>query len=686
MSKSSADPQARAEWLRQTLQAADHAYYGAGDSELDDAEYDALMRDLRDIEEAHPEIAAPTSPTRRVGAPLSGTFAKARHGTPMLSLENAFSAEDLATWTERVRRAAGGDISFLVEPKLDGLSLSLRYRHGVLVQALTRGDGAVGDDVSANARHVAGVPEHLDLSGWPDEYEIRGEALLPRPAFHALNAAREANGDPLFATPRNAATGSLRQKDARITAGRGLVFIAFTAAAPNARIPVPTQQAIVETLGRAGLRVPEPTALCPDAAAIERHAQTLAERRATLDVELDGAVVKVNDLALQRRMGASDRAPKWAVARKWPAEEAATRLLDIEIQVGRSGALSPVAILEPVRVAGVEVQRATLHNEEHIRSLDLRIGDRVRIVRSGEVIPRILGVLRSERTGEETPWSFPDTCPSCGSEVRRLSTRGEHQSAATYCVNPACPPQRLRGLEHFASRDAMDIRGLGPRAIAALVAAELVKAPADLYDLRAEQVAVLPGYGRKRADALVRSVAASTSRPFARVLYALGCPHLGRVTAEAVARGVQSMVALSAASAADLQRLDGVGQAVAETIVTFLATDHVRTGTARLAAAGLAMQVDPDTQPTRGGGALEGKTFVLTGTLSSPRPVVAERIAALGARVSTSVSGRTDYLVAGDNAGSKRARAKKLGVAILSEAGLEALVAEVRSEPVSHRT
>lgn len=708
--------------LRATLVPAAHAYYASGRSALSDAQYDTLLDRLRALEAQYPALVTPDSPTQVVGAPdrarevaeaegeagdagpaVGRLFAKVTHLGPMLSLDNAFSADELAAWAAREAKAAGlASLGALhVEPKFDGASLALTYEHGQLVRAATRGRDGQGDDVTANARTIANLPlalrrvasGHLPTgdtpSGqpFPARFEVRGEVLLPRAAFAGMVAAQIAAGEEPYKSARNAAAGSLRQKDASVTASRPLAFVGYAVqlppgVSPEAAFGVTTQADLRALLAAWGFDVgPEAAVLTGDTpeggsteatlAAVEAWAADLWARRDTLAVDLDGIVVKANDLRVQGTLGEAHRVPRWAMARKYPAEGVEARVEGITVQVGRTGRQTPVAELAPVVIDGVEVRRATLHNAGFIAALDLRIGDTVRILRSGEVIPKIIGVLPERRTGTEQPYVFPTTCASCGH-----ATVQDEDAADRVCENVACPAQRVGRILHAASRPGFDIAGLGDEVALALAERGLVRTIADLFTLTEAQLLTLPLFGATRARNLLAALDAARTRPVTAVLYALGAPNVGRRLSATLIAAFGSIETIAAADEAALLPLDGVGPLRAQRIRAFFADPATTALLAAFRAAGV--QMAPVVIASAADGAarpLAGKTVVITGTLSSPRSAIEADLVAAGAKVSGSVSKKTDALICGEAAGSKLDKARTLGVRIVTEAELAAFLA-----------
>ena len=687
---------ARAELARLSalMGAAEAAYYQADAPDIDDAAYDSLKARNLAIEARFPGLVRADSPSQRVGAaPVSG-FGKIRHEVPMLSLGNAFSDEDVVEFDARVRKflSLDGAVSYTAEPKIDGLSLSIRYEQGVLKYAATRGDGEVGEDVTANARHVSGIPHHIENA--PDVLEVRGEVYMPHAAFLALNERQLEAGEKPFSNPRNAAAGSLRQLDARITAARPLAFFAYAWGALSAPL-ADTQKGAIDRLAKMGFATNPLTALCASPAALLAQYREIERQRATLGYDIDGVVYKVNDLALQARLGMRSTTPRWAIAHKFPAETAWTRLEAIDIQVGRTGALSPVARLHPVTVGGVVVSNATLHNEDYIKGLDskgariregrdIRAGDWVEVYRAGDVIPKIRDVDLSKRENPE-PYAFPTICPICGSDAIR-----EPGEAVARCTGEfSCEAQRLEKLKHFVSRQAFDIDGLGAKQVEAFVAEGWIEAPADIFSLRArhgEALAAREGWGEKSANNLFAAIEARRTIPLNRLIFALGIRHVGENSAMLLARTYQSwqgfreamMAAQTHEGAAwdELNGIDGVGGVMAASVVDFFHTEITR---AMMEALVAQLRIEDVLPPETGNSPVAGKTMVFTGSLSKVSRAEAKAQAeGLGAKVSGSVSAKTDILVAGEKAGSKLKKAESLGVQVLTEDEWLALIAETR--------
>lgn len=653
--------------LREEIERANYNYYVLDRPTIPDAEYDRLFRRLQELEQAHPELAAPDSPTQRVGAAPLKAFREVAHRVPMLSLNNAFEPADVEAFDRRIREALGEErIDYEVEPKFDGLAVSLRYEDGVLAQGSTRGDGTTGEDVTQNLRTVRAIPLRLHGRRPPAVLEVRGEVLMRKADFERLNAEQRARGQREFANPRNAAAGSLRQLDARVTASRRLTFFAYgVGEAEEGALPADRQSRVLDFL--AGLHVPVPPLrdVVTGVDGLARFYNTVREQRERLPYEVDGVVYKVDRLDWQRQLGFVSRAPRFALAHKFPAQEALTRLVGIDVQVGRTGALTPVARLEPVFVGGVTVTNATLHNQDEIDRKDVRIGDTVIVRRAGDVIPEIVAVVPERRPAHARRFRLPDKCPVCGSDVVRLP--GE---AVARCTGGLyCPAQRKQALLHFASRRALDIEGLGEKLVDQLVDAGLVKTPADLFGLTLERLAALDRMGEKSAQNLLEALERSTREAtLARFIFALGIRHVGETTARDLAEHFGSLDALMRASRDEILEVRDVGPVVAESVARFFAEPHNRAVIERLRGAYGARWQAPQRRGAEGGGPLAGKTFVLTGTLASmTRDEAKQRIEALGGKVTGSVSGKTDYVVAGADPGSKLDRARELGVSILDE-------------------
>ncbi|WP_027717819.1 NAD-dependent DNA ligase LigA [Desulfovirgula thermocuniculi] len=648
----------RLEELRREIEYHNYRYYVLDDPEISDERYDALMRELLKLESQYPSLVTPDSPSQRVGGRPREGFATVRHRVPMLSLSNAFGEEELRDFDRRVRTLLGGEkVEYVAELKIDGLAVSLRYENGLLVTGATRGDGETGEDITANLKTVRAVP--LRLRREVPLLEVRGEAYMPKEAFLRLNEAREEAGEPLFANPRNAAAGSLRQLDPAVTASRQLSFFAY-GIGESEGFAARTHAETLTALRELGIPVNRHWQLLPHIEEVIAYCRHWQEKRHELPYAIDGIVVKVNSLEQQARLGATMKSPRWAIAYKFPAEQARTRVKEIILRVGRTGVLTPTAILEPVRLAGTTVTKATLHNEDFIREKDIRIGDTVIVQKAGDIIPEVVAVDVKSRTGRETPFVMPRHCPACGAEAVRPP--GE---AATRCTNIACPARLREGLIHFASRNAMDIAGLGQAVVGQLVAAGLVKDPADLYYLRFDQLVGLERLGPKSAQNLLAAIEKSKSNPLHRLIFALGIRHVGERAARILAAHFGSLERLSRATYEELVALPEIGPKIAASVTGFFAQEENRRVLDKLVAAGVntrEVQEEEKEKP------LAGKVFVLTGTLERfTRKEAEEIIVRLGGRVSSSVSRHTDYVVVGANPGSKYEKALSLGVPIIRE-------------------
>ncbi|MBC7084155.1 MAG: NAD-dependent DNA ligase LigA [Firmicutes bacterium] len=660
--------------LRDEIEFHNYRYYVLDDPVISDAEYDALMRELVELEAEHPELVTPDSPTQRVGAAPAEAFAPVVHRSPMMSLANVYSVEELRAFDTRVRKALGGEpVEYVAELKIDGLAVSLAYEDGKFVRGATRGDGTTGEDVTHNLKTIRSIPMRLRLDR-PVSIDVRGEVYMIRREFRKLNEERRAAGEPLFANPRNAAAGSLRQLDPKVTAARPLdIFVYGIGYMSGAGSAVPeTHLEALGLLKEAGFRTNPNTRLCRTIDEVVDYCAHWGERRDTLDYEIDGVVVKVNSLAQQERLGATARSPRWAVAYKFPARQATTKVRDIIVQVGRTGTLTPVAVLDPVELAGSTVSRATLHNEDIIRAKDIRIGDTVVVEKGGDVIPEVVKVVTERRTGAEREFRMPAKCPECGADVVRLE--GE---AASRCVGGmACPAQVREGILHFASRDAMDIEGMGPSLVAQLLDAGLVKTVADIYDLKLDDIARLERMGKKSAENLLRAIERSKSHSLHRLLFALGIRHVGERSARDLAEHFGTMDRLAAATYDELTDVPDVGPKVAESVLAFFREPRNREILRRLADAGVNMKETEKTAPSAQS-PLAGKTVVLTGTLERfTRKEAEEAVLERGGKVSSSVSRKTDYVVVGKDPGSKYDKARELGVTILDEHEFERLLGE----------
>ncbi|MBL1179100.1 NAD-dependent DNA ligase LigA [Pantanalinema sp. GBBB05] len=689
--------------LRQLVQKASYAYYVLDDPIMEDAVYDQLYHELLDLETRYPELITPDSPTQRVGERPASQFTSVRHNIPLYSLENAFGNEDLAKWQDRWRRVAPDvtEFDYVCELKIDGSSIALTYENGVLVRGATRGDGITGEEITQNVKTIRSIPLRLNLKNPPPLVEVRGEAFLPLASFEAINQEREKAGESLFANPRNAAAGTLRQLDSKIVARRKLDFFAYTLHLPatdtptraitedgqlnlladaeanlnpefattsNPELPAPQSQwDVLQTLQRLGFRVNPEGAPCPSLQAVQDYCDRWSTERTQLPYMTDGVVVKVNSLALQHRLGFTQKFPRWAIALKYPAEEAPTIVERISVNVGRTGAVTPLAEMRPVQLAGTTVSRATLHNRDRIAELDIRVGDTVIIRKAGEIIPEVVRVLYELRPTGTQPFQMPSHCPECGQPLEK-----PEDEAVTRCINTSCPAILRRSLEHWASRDALDINGLGEKWVVQLVDQGLVQSVADLYDLTTAQLLTLERMGQKSAEKLVQAIAASKQQPWSRVLYGLGIRHVGSVNAQILTDRFPSVEAISQATIADIAAVSGIGDIIAQAVHHWFQTPANQELIQRLQATGLQFvgeakptAIDPTSQP------LSGKTFVITGTLPNlKRDQAKALIQQAGGKVTDSVSKKTDYLVAGSEAGSKLEKAQTLNVPILSEADL----------------
>ena len=653
--------------LRKDIQRHDHLYYVQDAPEITDREYDRLMQDLKDLEAKHPEWITPDSPTQRVGGAPAEGFESVAHKSPMLSLDNTYNVEELRDFHNRVVKNLGTEeVEYVVELKIDGLGVSLTYEDGILVRGATRGDGKTGEDITANLKTIRSIPLTL-TENVPPVLEVRGEVYMDRKGFEALNSRREEEGETPFVNPRNAAAGSLRLLDSRITAQRPLNIWVYGVGRVTATWPALTKHYdMLTALGAMGLRVNPNTQLCKSFDDIQKMIDTWQEKQATLDYDIDGLVIKVNSLAQQNKLGSTNKHPRWAAAFKYEAEEAETVVQDIRVQVGRTGAVTPVAELTPVFVSGSTVSRATLHNEDEIARLDVRVGDRVIIIKAGEIIPKVVRVLDKERKGRQPEFKMPKTCPECDSKIER--PEGE---AVWRCVNAACPAQLKERLLHFASRNAMDIDHLGTAIVDQLVDTGKVKSFYELYDLQLEDVSTLERMAEKSAENLIGAIAESKKAGLARLVFGLGIRHVGQRVAQVLAQTYGSMDALAKASYEDLEAIDEIGPRIAESIREFFGEKHNQKELCKLKQHKLVMTEEKKA----GGGSLAGKQFVLTGTLENmTRDEAKRKIIEAGGRVTSSVSAKTDYVLAGTDPGSKLTKAQKLEVKVLTEAEFQELI------------
>ncbi len=684
------DPATRAEELRAQLNEANHRYHVLDAPTISDREYDLLFKELNELEASHPELVTEDSPTQRVGAPVEGGFPSVRHDVPMLSLGNAFGHDDLREYDTRVRRGLGLDsddppVAYVCELKIDGLAMSLRYEGRRFVRGATRGDGTTGEDVTANLRTVRAIPMTLREDPPGDRLEVRGEVFMPRGAFADLNAQLEKEGRALYANARNTTAGTVRQKDPKVTASRRLSVWTYQLVGAHG---LATHSESLALLKRLGFPVNPNTRRVAGIDAVIAFTEEWAEKRKDLEYETDGIVIKVDSLEEQEQLGFVSRAPRWATAYKFPAEQVTTRLEEIEVYVGRTGAMTPVAHVTPVVVGGTTVRNATLHNIDEIRRKDLRVGDTVVLQRAGDVIPEVVSAVVDARDGSETVWELPTHCPVCGTEADR-----EEGEVVQRCPNPYCPAQRIGGLLHFSGRGGLDIDGLGFKIMMQLAEKELVTEPADIFRLTAETLEGLDRLGRKSAEKLIGSIDAARHRSLARIIIALGIRHVGGTTGVDLAGWLvrelpraegesdadwtrRAADRLRGASVEELTELHGVGKVVAEGIVRFFSDEHTRDTLHRLIDAGVSAEAPaPGASSEPVDGPLTGKTLVVTGTLPRfSRPEAEEAIRAAGGHAAGSVSARTDYLVAGDKAGSKLAKAEQLGVPVLDEDGFRRLL------------
>jgi DNA ligase (NAD+) len=673
---SSTDLRQHLEDLRRQIDYHNYRYNVLDDPVISDYEFDRLMQELRSIEESHPEWITPTSPTQRAGGQPAEKFTKVRHPAPILSLANAFGSQDVRAWYERILRLEErvAQARYVIEPKIDGLTVVLHYHDGRFVQGATRGDGEVGEDITPNLRTIRSIPLRIPVDPEgptpPPLLVVRGEVFMNVADFEKLNQRLEEQGEKTYLNPRNTAAGSLRQLDPTLTATRPLRLLTYAIVDSDGEIPQ-TQWETLAYLRSLGFPVTSDAQFCQDLDDAVRVAESWAERRSSLPFEADGIVIKINDLRLADELGFVGKDPRGAIAYKFPAQEVTTQLLDIGVNVGRTGRMTPYAILEPVEIGGVIVKQATLHNFDYIAEKDIRIGDRVRVKRAGEVIPYVIGPVEAARDGTQQVFQPPKVCPACGEPVENIP--GE---VDWYCVNAACPEQLIRNLEHFVSRGAMDIVGLGIKIVEQLVAAEFVKDVADLYSLTKEQLLSLEGFADKKADNILEAIQASRSRSLSRLITALGIRGVGEVAAADLAGHFGNMEALSAASLEGLQQIEGIGPNIAQGIVDWFARPANQRILAKLRAAEVWPRQQAAPQPA-GPQPLEGLTFVVTGTLPSlSREGAKAFIQAHGGKVVDSVSQKTSYLVFGENSGSKLDKARQLNVPILDEAGLRKLAGE----------
>ncbi|MEK4221721.1 NAD-dependent DNA ligase LigA [Bacillus sp. FSL W8-0116] len=647
--------------LHERLNQYSYEYYVLDQPTVPDAEYDRLMQELIEIENAFPELRTPDSPTQRVGGQPLEAFQKVRHDIPMLSLANAFGEGDLRDFDRRVRESLNEEYSYVCELKIDGLAVSLTYENGVFIQGSTRGDGAIGEDITMNLRTIHSIPLRLKE---PVSIEVRGEAFMPKKSFEKLNREREERGETLFANPRNAAAGSLRQLDPKIAASRNLdIFLYGIGNSGNVNIRSHSEG--LDYLDRLGFKTNKERRKCKDIEEVIQYIKEYTEKRSTLPYEIDGIVIKVDSLAQQEKLGSTAKSPRWAIAYKFPAEEVVTKLLDIELSVGRTGVVTPTAVLEPVRVAGTTVQRASLHNEDYIREKDIKIGDEVVIKKAGDIIPEVVRPIKERRKGEEKEFHMPGHCPECGSELVRLD--GE---VALRCINPKCPAQIREGLIHFVSRNAMNIEGLGEKVIAQLFREQLVKDVADIYQLTKDQLLQLDRMGEKSVSNLLKAIEDSKENSLERLLFGLGIRHVGAKAAKTLAVHFETLDRLMKADVEELTAIPEVGEKMADAVVTYFHQPEVLGLIQELKEAGVNMEYKGP-KPVSGDQSssyFAGKTIVLTGKLEAlTRNEAKEKIEALGGKVSGSVSKKTDLVIAGADAGSKLAKAREFDIEVWDE-------------------
>ncbi len=659
----------RIEQLRDQIRYHNYRYYVLNDPVVSDAEYDRLLRELEELEAAHPELVTPDSPTQRVGAPVSDQFAPVRHLEPMFSLDNAFSVDELEQWEARVERTLGRPPSgYVCELKFDGLAVSLVYRDGLLDVAATRGDGVVGEDITANVRAIRSIPLRLLDDHPPSVLEVRGEVIMTYTAFEELNRRQEEAGERLFANPRNAAAGSLRQKDPAVTASRNLSAWFYQLGHVEGGPQLASHWEALQWLKEVGFPINDHSEQAADLTAVEAYVENAERTRHDRDYPTDGAVIKVDRFDEQRTLGFTARAPRWAIAYKFPPEEQITRLLDIRINVGRTGAVTPYAVLEPVEVGGVTVSSATLHNEDEIHRKDLRIGDWVVVRRAGEVIPEVVAPVVDRRTGDEKVWHMPKTCPFCGSPI----VRPEGEKVARCTGGLACPARLREWLFYFGSRGAMDIEGLGYKTIDLLISKGLISDPADIFFLKADDLAGLEGWGEVSIRNLLNAIEAAKDRPLWRLLTGLGIRHVGGTVAKLLASRYRSIDALLEASEEELAAIDGVGPVIAASIREWAESEETKQLIEKLRKAGVRL-ADPEPEPEAA--TLEGVTVVFTGSLEGfTRDEAKEAVEERGGKVASSVSKKTTVVVAGSAPGSKLAKAEQLGVPVVDEEGFRRLI------------
>lgn len=647
--------------LTQLLHEYGHAYYVLDKPLVPDAMYDELMQELIALEEANPSLISPDSPTQRVGGAVLEGFKKVTHRYPMLSLSNAFGEEDLRDFDRKIRQAIGDQFSYMCELKIDGLAISLRYEEGRFVQGATRGDGSIGEDITSNLKTIRAIPLRLKE---PVTIEVRGEAYMPKKSFESLNAARAEKGEELFANPRNAAAGSLRQLDPKIAASRNLSMFIYGIGGDGEAYSIDSHGEMLDYLAHLGFPSNRERQACATIEEVMAFINKWTEERPNLPYEIDGIVIKVNRFAHQDELGFTAKSPRWAIAYKFPAEEVTTKLLAIELTVGRTGVITPTAILAPVQVAGTTVSRASLHNEDLIKGKDIRIGDTVIVRKAGDIIPQVVGVILAERPAGTTPYEYPKTCPVCGGEVVRIEG-----DVALRCVNPTCSAQIAEGIKHFVSRNAMNVDGLGEKVVEQLLREGYIANVADLYLLQVEQLVDLERMGAKSAANLVEALEKSKDNSLERLLFGLGIRHVGEKAAKILAAEYETMDALMKADVADLTNIHEIGDKMAESIVTYFANEEIQTLIARLKDVGVNMVYKGKKVVVEAGAnPFAGKTIVLTGKLAQlTRNEAKAKIEELGGTVAGSVSKKTDLVIAGEDAGSKLEKAQSLGIEIWDE-------------------
>jgi DNA ligase (NAD+) len=666
----------RVEQLRQQLQKASYAYYVLDNPIMEDTVYDRLYRELQELETQNPELISPESPTQRVGDRPAAKFNSVTHNIPLYSLENAFNLEEFGKWQERAARLITEvkDCEYVCELKIDGSALALTYENGILVRGATRGDGTTGEDITQNVRTIRSIPLKLNLDNPPPVVEVRGEAFLAIATFEAINLEKEKAGETLFANPRNAAAGTLRQLDSKIVAKRKLSFFAYTLHIPEAEENRPKSQwESLEILQQIGFMVNPYRKLCRSIREVDEYYQHWDTERRNLPYMTDGVVVKMNSYQLQEKLGFTQKFPRWAIALKYAAEELPTIVEAITVNVGRTGAVTPMAIMKPVFLAGTTVQRATLHNSDRVAELDIRVGDTVIVRKAGEIIPEVVRVMPELRPAGAQPFQMPTCCPECNSPVMR--PQGE---AVTRCVNSSCPAILRGSLIHWASRDALDINGLGEKIVILLIDNHLINSIADIYDLKPEQIAALERMGNKSAEKLISAIAQSKQKPFSRVLYGLGIRYVGSVNAKILAENFGAIERLAKASVSDLENVYGIGLEIAQSVYQWFRISANQTLIERLQQAGLQFESKTTSTSDRASASksiFSGKTFVITGTLPTlKRKEAEELIESIGGKITSSIGTKTDYLLVGEEAGSKLEKAKKLGIKQISEAELIAAI------------